>query len=343
MSGTDRLRFGTVGAGFWSGYQLAGWCELGDEAHCVAIADLDLGKAKALAHRFGVPSVYTDAAAMLRNEKLDFVDVVTDVGSHHALVRMVAEHRVDVICQKPMARSFEEAFEMVEFCRIAHTKFFVNENWRWQKPIRALKRSLGSGAIGFPIRARLDMLSGFPVFRNQPSLRLLDQFIVTDLGSHLLDVARFLFGEPDSLYCVTRRVHPDIRGEDVATITLRYTDGMVVLVELAYAGNVLERECFPQTLIFVEGERGSAEIGRDYELRITNSSGVAVTRHPPTEYAWADPDYKIVQSSIVDCQRDLVTGLRGGDAESSAADNLKTMTLVYAAYESALENKVVSV
>jgi predicted dehydrogenase len=343
MSGTDRLRFGTIGAGFWSGYQLAGWSELSNEVHCVAVADLDLGKAKALANRFSVPAVYADAAEMLRSEKLDFVDVVTGVESHSSLVRMIAEHRLDVVCQKPMARSLREACDMVNSCQSACTKFLVNENWRWQRPIRSLKRILGSGAIGFPIRARLDMLSGFPVFRNQPSLRELDQFILGDLGSHLLDTARFLFGEPESVYCVTRRVHANIRGEDVATVVLRYTEGMVALVELAYAENFLERECFPQTLIFVEGDKGSAEIRSDYELRITNSNGTSISRHPPTDYDWADPDYKIVHSSIVDCQRDLVSGLRGGNVETTAADNLKTMKLVFAAYESASANKVVPV
>lgn len=343
MSGTDRLRFGTIGAGFWSGYQLAGWSELSDEVHCVAVADRDAGKAQALANRFAVPTVYADAAEMLRSEKLDFVDVVTGVESHSSLVRMIAEHGLDVVCQKPMARSLPEASDMVSFCQSAGAKFFVNENWRWQQPIRALKRSLDSGAIGVPIRARLDMLSGFPVFRNQPSLKLLDQFILSDLGSHLLDTARFLFGEPESVYSVTRRVHTDIRGEDLATVALRYAEDMVVLVELAYAGNFLERECFPETLIFVEGDQGSAEIRSDYELRITNSKGTSISRHPPKDYAWADPDYKIVHSSIVDCQRDLINGLRGGPVETTAADNLKTMKLVFAAYESASANKVVSV
>ena len=58
------------------------------------------------------------------------------------------------------------------------------------------------------------MISGFPVFANQPFLKELEQFILTDLGSHTLDTARFLFGEAESLYCQTRRVHPDIKGED---------------------------------------------------------------------------------------------------------------------------------
>ena len=102
--------------------------------------------------------------------------------------------------------------------------------------------------------ARIDFISGFPVFKNQPFLAELEQFILTDLGSHTLDVARFLFGEAASLYCRTKRVHSTIKGEDVATVLLNMTSGATVVVEMAYAENFVERECFPQTLVFIEGE-----------------------------------------------------------------------------------------
>ena len=60
----------------------------------------------------------------------------------------------------------------------------------------------------------INMISGFPVFANHPFLRTLKHFILTDLGSHTLDLGRFLFGEANSLYCQAKQVHPDIAGED---------------------------------------------------------------------------------------------------------------------------------
>ena len=185
------------------------------------------------------------------------------------------------------------------------------------------------------------MLSGFPVFANQPFLRDLDQFILTDLGTHILDVARFLFGEMERLYCQTRRIHADIRGEDVATVMLSTTRGATVLCELAYAGTPLERECFPQTLIFVEGDRGSVELGRDYWVHTTTADGTYARRWPPPRYAWADPAYDVVHASIAACARNLLDGLRGtGVAETTAEDNLRTLELVFGAYESAASGRV---
>jgi predicted dehydrogenase len=208
-----------------------------------------------------------------------------------------------------MAPTLAEAEQMVAACRAAGVPFLVHENWRWQAPIRALKAALGRGAagadggIGRVFRARLDFVTGFPVFRNQPFLAELEQFILTDIGSHVLDAARFLFGEAATVYCQTRAVHRHIRGEDVATVVLRTTGGATVTCNMAYAGNPLEHDRFPETFAFVEGERGSAELGPDYWVRVTTAAGTHAVRHPPPRYAWADPAYDVVQASIVPVQR----------------------------------------
>jgi predicted dehydrogenase len=188
------------------------------------------------------------------------------------------------------------------------------------------------------------MISGFPVFQNQPLLKTLNQFIVTDLGSHILDTARFLFGEADHLYCQTRQVHTEIAGEDVATIILQMNGDTTVTINMAYAENYLEREAFPQTFLFIEGDQGSIELTADYWLRITTKTGTLSRRIPPPRYSWADPAYDIVHASIVPCNADLLLGLQGTKtAETTGEDNLETMRLVYSAYESAYENMVIPI
>lgn len=59
-------------------------------------------------------------------------------------------------------------------------------------------------------------------------------------------------------------------------------------------------------------------------------------------YSWADPRYAVVHSSIVDCQRDLLQHLSGqGCAETTGEDNLNTVRLVSAAYDSAASGETV--
>src|SRR5215213_7809824 len=217
------LRFAIFGTVFWARFQLAAWREL-EGVECVALYNRTRAKADALAREFGVPRVYDDPVALLDQEQLDSIDIITDVDTHSRFVQLAAQYTLPVICQKPMAPTLAEADRMVALCRDAGVPFLIHENWRWQTPIRQLKRLLDEGRIGRPFRARIDMISGFPVFVNQPFLKDLEQFIITDMGSHTLDVARMLFGEATSLYCQTQRIHANIKGEDVATIMLTMGD-----------------------------------------------------------------------------------------------------------------------
>lgn len=136
--------------------------------------------------------------------QLDFVDIVSTVESHALLADMAMQHGVAAICQKPLAESLEVARELCDQSRALHVPLMVHEKWRWQTPIRRLKAILDSGNFGPLVRARIDFANSFPVFDNQPALKALTQFILADIGTHILDISRFLFGEAVELYCQTR-------------------------------------------------------------------------------------------------------------------------------------------
>lgn len=334
------LRFALLGTGFWSRYQLAAWNEVGG-AECVAVYNRTRAKAEKLAAEFGVRRIYDNPCDLVRNEELDFLDIVTNMETHRDLVHLAAEHKIPVICQKPMAASVSDSESMVQACADRGVPFYIHENWRWQRPIRALAEVLESGEVGRPFRARIRMVSGFPVFENQPFLRELDRFLLTDIGSHILDVARFLFGEPRTLYCRTQRIQRDIRGEDLATVMMEMAGGATVVCEMGYPGSAMSPDHFPQTFAFVEAEGGSVELAPDYWLNITTAYGSRRQHCAPARYAWADPAYDVVHASIVPCHANLLAGLRGERMpETHAADNLRTMRLVYSAYESAASGEV---
>jgi D-apiose dehydrogenase len=336
------LRFAVLGARFWAQFQIAAWGEV-QGAELVAIYNRTRSRAEETARRFGIPAAYDDVEAMFASERLDFVDIVTHPSTFAYLVPLAAKHRLPVICQKPMAPDLPTARELVRICREAGVPFFVHENWRWQPQIRALKRTLEQADVGRPFRARLMYSSNHPVFINEPHLRDLEQFILTDMGTHILDVARYLFGEAHCLYCQTRRVDPTIKGEDVATVIMEMGDGISVTCEMSYASR-LEHQSFPQVCILVECEQGSVELALDYWIRTTTAAGTFATRCTLPWYGWMDPTHQVVHASIVSCHAHLLDALRTGrEAETSAADNLKTLELVYHSYDSAAGRKVITI
>jgi predicted dehydrogenase len=236
-----------LGAGFWARFQLAAWKEL-DEVECVAIYNRTRSKAERLAREFRVPAVYDDAQELLRREKPDFIDIVTNPSTLSNFVKMAAAHSTPVISQKPMAASVEIAEQNLKLCREAGVPYLIHENWRWQRQLRKLKEALNSGTIGKPFRARMSMVSGFPVFINEPQLKNLEQFVLADTGTHILHTARFYFGEAQIVYCQLHRVHPDVKGDDVATVMMMM-GATTVTCEFGYPENFMEKEYFPETLV----------------------------------------------------------------------------------------------
>lgn len=340
---TTDLRYALFGAGFWARYQLAAWGEIAG-VQCVAVCDTQRERADLLARRFGVPRVCERPEEVFTDESLDFVDIVTDVGSHAPLVRLAAAHGLAVVCQKPMAPTEQECEDLVRVCREAGVPFTIHENWRWQRPLRYVRGLLAAEAIGRPFRCRIDVISGFDVYANQPALRDAPNFIIADMGCHLIDLARSYFGEAQRITCEALTVGEGVRGEDAATLLLTMNDERtIVTVNLAYAGTPLEHECFPQTRVFIEGNRGSIELGPNFVVRVTTETGTHAVRVPPPKYSWADPDYAVAQASMVPCLADISDAIRQGrPAETDASDNLRTMQLVFAAYRSAREHRSIT-
>ncbi len=337
------LKFAVLGTGFWSHYQIPAWFETGG-VDLVAVYNRTVARAEKVAEKFGVPRVYDDPEELLQKETLDFVDIITEVPAHAPLVQLAAQYQVPVICQKPMAPDYETAQKMVAVCREAGVPFFVHENYRWQAPVRELKRVLDEGHIGRPFRGRFQFVHALEpfVWENQPLLKSLERLVVADQGSHQLDLARFFFGEAQSVYCQHLRTRDDILGEDVASITLKM-ENAICNVEISFVSKT-EWGHFPEELIYLEGTRGTLELAPDFWIRLTTDAGTRLWRHLPPRYAWADPNYDVNHASMVPLHQDFLNALQTGQApENAGEDNLKTMQLVYAAYESAARNQVIAI
>ena len=337
----NKLRFAILGCGFWAGYQLPAWLEINGVTP-VALYNRTLDRALALGKQYHIEHCYDDAEKLFENEALDFADIITDVDTHVHFVEMAAHYGVPVICQKPMAPSLPAACNMLRACSEKNIQFFIHENFRWQAPIRRVRELLDSGIIGRPFKANLKFCSSFPVFNNQPFLAGLEHFILTDVGSHLLDICRFLFGEAAHLYCQAASINPGIKGEDVANVFLTMKSGLHCYAEMSFA-SIIENQAFPQTFILIEGEKGSLHLSKDYKISITLPGGTTHTTAPPAQYAWQDPAYAVVHSSIVDCNRDILQNLQGiKQAETTGWDNFETVKLVWASYESIKANAVIN-
>ncbi|MCZ3379888.1 Gfo/Idh/MocA family protein [Rhizobium sp. AG207R] len=336
------LKGALIGCGFFAINQMHAWQDV-EGASIAAICDRDPERLKLVGDQFGIERRYTDAATLFADRGFDFVDIATTVQSHRALVEMAASYKIPAICQKPFAKTLSDAKAMVEACARAGVPLMVHENFRWQTPIQAVKRALQSGAIGEPFWGRFSFRSGYDVFSGQPYLAEGERFIIEDLGIHTLDIARFILGDVSSLTARTKRVNPKIKGEDVATILLDHENGATSIVDVSYASK-LAAEPFPETLIELDGTKGSIRLSQGYRLEVSGADGVTLSDASPQLLSWASRPWHNIQESVLAIQQHWTDRLAsGGETSTSGADNLKTLALVEAAYESAANGKSVDI
>lgn len=335
-----KIKGALVGCGYFAENHLYAWDEL-DKAEIIALCDSNEERLHHCGKHFHISSLYTSIDELLDKEALDFIDIATGPESHRPLVEKVASHGLHVICQKPLAPTLDDVDAMLQACRASESLFMVHENFRWQTPLRAFKQYMKS--LGKTFFGRIHFRSGFDVYADQPYLAEDDQFIIYDLGVHLLDLARFYFGEIDELYCHTQKVNSDIKGEDSAVIMLKLKSGGTCIIDLSYASHP-ENECFPQTLVTCEGEHGSLTLGPNYQLTQVTPSGVKKINVPPVEHDWCSEPGLPVQSSVFEIQKHWCDCLLDHHVpETSASDNRKTLELVFLAYQSARTGQVLKV
>lgn len=325
-----------IGCGFFAQNQLHAWADL-PGAQIVALCDRDAARLAETAARFGIARTYTDAATMLAAEVLDFVDIATTVASHRPLVEMAAKAGVHVICQKPFAANMADARAMVAAVQAAGKTLMVHENFRWQSAVRRVIEIVRSGDLGEVFFGRVSFRSGYDVFSGQPYLAEGQRFIIEDLGIHILDIARALFGDVTRIAATTTRINPAINGEDVATMLLTHQGGATSMVDCSYATQ-RSPETFPESLIEIDGSKGSLRLDAGYRLVI----GDRVEDVSPPVLDWASRPWHNIQESVLILQRHFLESIAAGvSPETSGANNLQTLALVEAAYISAAEGRMV--
>ena len=331
----DPLRVGVVGCGFFAQNHLHSWKSLaGEGARLAAVCDIDPAKAKAAAETFGAPHWYSDVDRMLAAEKLDLVDIVTRVETHEEMVGRTIAARIPTIVQKPFGPDLAAGQAMAKAASAAGVFLAVHENFRFQAPFRRITALLREGAIGQPSWARISFRTAYDIYRTQPYLLREKRFILIDLGVHVLDLARVFLGEVAHLSAETQQRDTRVAGEDTATMLLRHRGGGVSVVDCSYDARRLP-DVFPETLVEIEGPKGAILLKPGLKLEVTIDGRMSEEDGDAPLLDWAARPWHVVQESVQATCAHMLAAIRAGrEAETSAADNLKTFALAEAAYDS---------
>ncbi len=262
MRGNDAVRVGVVGAGAIA--QVAHLATLPKlkRVEVVAICDIDLAKARALATRVGVAEIYDDLVELLRNAEPDAVAICTPNHLHEVHVVSALEAGAHVLCERPVALTVT-GVERIQAVRQRTGRFvLVGMNHRFRRDVQAAVSFLEGGELGDLTAIRCGWYMFRPIgpalgwrsFREQSG-----GGAVLDLGVPLIDLALWMAGNPPVL-TVAAHLTPgpgEDAVEDGGCVLIGCEGGLSIFVDVSWR-HVGDREKVWFELI---GSRGSAKLG----------------------------------------------------------------------------------
>jgi predicted dehydrogenase len=212
------------------------------EVELVAVVDENPVVAEQVGRVFHVPA-YTSYEEMVERERPEAVTVAVPTSSHFKVAKGMLESKCDVLLEKPIASTIEEASGLIRLAEQHGRLLMVGHIERFNPAVIELKKCLVNGELGRVYQIYARRLGPFPP-------RIQDVGVVTDLATHDLDIMRHLTGsEVIRIYAEAKReLHAS--QEDLFAGILRFANDTIGLLEINWLTPTKIRE------LFITGEKG---------------------------------------------------------------------------------------
>ena len=258
--------------------------------------------------QYGIPRFYGDWKEMLDRERPDFVDIITPPETHEEMCAFAAARGIHIICQKPLAPTYEASQRIVLDSAAASVRFMVHENFRWQPWYRAIKDVQVRGDIGdfTHIHFLMRMGDGWAedaYLARQPFFREYPRLLIYETGVHFIDTFRFLLGDVASVVAETKQLNPAIRGEDAGQVLLKFRNGSTAIWDASrYNESEADNPRFTFGELRIDGTRGHLTMDVDSTIRVKRLGQPAVELDYPRERKnFAGDCVFFLQRHFVDC------------------------------------------
>jgi len=269
--GVGMLGYAFMGKAHSNGYKKMSYMMYPPPAvpRLVAICGRNAEATRAAAMRFGYDSYYTDWREMLADDRVQLFDNGGPNDAHAEPCIVAAQAGKHILCEKPLARTAEEAKGMLDAVNKAGVKHMVAFNYRFVPAIRQIRLLIESGALGRIYHFRANYLQEWIMpHYNTPMIWRLDKRVagsgaLGDLGAHIIDLGRYLVGEISSVSAMTKTFVTERPWADGSTGKVDVDDAFAAVVAFQNGAlGTLEATRFAagrknaQTLE-INGEKGS--------------------------------------------------------------------------------------
>ncbi|WP_019375943.1 Gfo/Idh/MocA family protein [Virgibacillus halodenitrificans] len=340
----DKLKVAVIGCGSIARHRHLLEYQANSEVVITAVCDIVQERADEMAERYHAKA-YTDYEELLQNEDVDAVSICVPNYLHAPVSITALNAKKNVLCEKPMATSREEAEDMIKAAKKHNRKLMIAHNQRFVPSHQKAKELIASGAIGKIYSFRTTFGHGGPEGwsadgRDSWFFEKDKAFIgaMGDLGVHKADLIRYLLGEEFTNVAafVETSAKGDTDVDDNAVCILKSESGVIGTLVASWAYNakednstiiygenaILRLEEHPTYSLVAQYKNGDVV---NYELGEiqTNESGGQTTTHVIDHFV----------QSILEDKEPLVTGEEGK----------KSLEIILSAIESSELNKISNV
>ena len=227
------IRMAIIGAGVWGETHAAIFREHPFAAP-VAICDMNVQKAEALAEKYGVGRVFGSVDELLGWGEFDAVSIVTPDHLHGDIAVACADAGKHMLIEKPLATSREDVMRILEAVKKNRVRAMVDLHNRWSPPFAAAHDAVQRGELG-TLRSAYFRLNDIKWVATDMLPWAASSSIMWFLGSHSFDTLQWVFGDKARrVYTVSNRGVLDALGvptEDVFLTTIEFERGGIAQME----------------------------------------------------------------------------------------------------------------
>lgn len=355
-----KVKCGVIGCGWIGELKHISYLAKAEEAELVAICDIDQAVMEKVIGNFGLTGVktYTDYRELCADPEIEAVHVCTPNGLHHEMTMCALEHGKHVFCEKPLATTTEDAFEMVETAKKKGLKLGLGHQRRFFTSVQYIRSMVDKGDMGevYFGKALDARRRGVPTWGVYMDKEKNGGGILYDGAPHSLDLTMYMMNNfrPVSVQGKTfDKMKTETEGnpwgpwdpakfqvEDTGFALITMENGAVIYLEAAWAINMLgiansSLICGTKAGADLQGDNGVARINT-----IVNDKMVTFSpEYPPMPNT--EPYIGEMEANDVQMQ-DWVEAIRD-DREPfvQGKDGIPVVQIIEAVYESARTGETV--
>ncbi|GAA3978706.1 Gfo/Idh/MocA family oxidoreductase [Actinomadura viridis] len=299
------------------------------------VHDLDRDRAEEVASRHGVARVYGTLDELLADDEVEVVDIAVVPTAQAPIARAALAAGKHLLCQKPLAPTLAEAREITALGEAAGRCVAVNQQLRWDEGIAAARAMVQAGWIGTPTAMSFNVdittdFSGWSWLKGSDRLEIMYHSI------HYLDAVRSVLGDPVRVFAAAGRTPGQaVAGETRTMSTLLFEDGARAVLHV----NHENRTGDARAEFRIDGDRGAIRgtlgLLYDYPHGRPDTLEVSSAAVPTDGWTPYPVTERWIPGAFAGPMAALLRWIAGGEPSPTAArDNLGTLALVEALYES---------